>query len=427
MKEHIHRQRDFLQNITIALLSVTAVLLFTQTQVHNLNADSSYLFLLSGADTATSADTAVQSNGSLSAPVRVAVTGPYGRYGSVALTTSDETFEPLRTLLEQALGSAQAYTPVDTQAFLGALSTTPSVYYDFLSTLPLSVLAELASGDIFAQRLVAAEYEGRVALYLWNSNNSDCLRCDTALSPEDLEEIISQYEPSGAFFAFEGTDPNARKMAPYSLFLEENPSLPLLTVSTHLSDADRLLTTLGFNPNTHTRYGGSEGTEEVIVERERTLRIRSDGTVIYQGGGDTALSIKAAGDIPTLSEATAKTTSLLNTILSPIIGEASLYLERIQQNASTTTLHFGYHINGVPIRFSDGYPAALITLSGATVSTMTLRIRQYTSNESTSLLLPLRQALAIAALQPNEELSIGYIDNGSGTANAAWLTDPSID
>ena len=40
----------------------------------------------------------------------------------------------------------------------------------------------------------------------------------------------------------------------------------------------------------------------------------------------------------------------------------------------------------------------------------------------TSLLLPLRQALAIAARREGAELSIGYVDSG-GLASARWLAE----
>jgi len=46
-------------------------------------------------------------------------------------------------LLEQALGSAQAMTISSSHSFLSALNGT-SVYYDFLTPLPLSILADLA-------------------------------------------------------------------------------------------------------------------------------------------------------------------------------------------------------------------------------------------------------------------------------------------
>ena len=52
---------------------------------------------------------------------------------------------------------------------------------------------------------------------------------------------------------------------------------------------------------------------------------------------------------------------------------------------------------------------------------MTCRIRQYTTEGGTSLLLPLRQALAIAVRQEGAELLIGYADSGSSTVSAGWL------
>ncbi len=53
---------------------------------------------------------------------------------------------------------------------------------------------------------------------------------------------------------------------------------------------------------------------------------------------------------------------------------------------------------------------------------LSLRFRQYTDAGETSLLLPLRQALAIAVQREGGELSIGYVDNGV-TASAKWLAD----
>ena len=70
---------------------------------------------------------------------------------------------------------------------------------------------------------------------------------------------------------------------------------------------------------------------------------------------------------------------------------------------------------------TKGY--AQVTVTDGVVSAMTFRVRQYTVSGSTSLLLPLRQTLAIAAQQEGPELSIGYDDSGAGTAGAAWLAE----
>lgn len=423
MNERSRTRRDFIQNITIAVLTVSAVLLFTQTQISNLGASSTLSRLFSGPDVQSSSVITPQQDAvSPGAPVRVAAASTYGRYGGVAMTTSDEEFLPLRQLLEQALGSVQSLTVSSSQAFREALNRT-SAYYDFLSPLPLSILADLSQTSldedaVFARRLVLAEENGAVALYLWDGANR-CYRSGTALSAGDLNAVVSQYELGNAFFAFEGTGDHV--LAPYSLLPGEEPRLPQLAAVSSLSDTTRLLASLGFNPNTQNRYWESETTEVISESNGRTLRLSTDGTVVYQSGDDPTLSIQAAGEVPSMVEAASEVRLLLSELLAPVMGDAQMYLEQIQQVGAATTLRFGYQAGGVPIRFADGGCAAHVTLSGTTVSSMELRIRQYTVTENDSLLLPLRQALAIAA--GGAELSIGYADSGGDTVSAAWLAD----
>ena len=113
MDERRRKRRDFFQNIAIVLLTLSAAFLIAQTQLYSLgvNAGSGYFQYLSGSTSQApgGAQTALTS---LSAPVRLAVTGVYGgRYGSVTLTTTDEDFEPVGGLLREALRSVQSFTP----------------------------------------------------------------------------------------------------------------------------------------------------------------------------------------------------------------------------------------------------------------------------------------------------------------------------
>lgn len=421
-------RRDFIQNITIVVLTLTAVALLAQSQLYNLKSDDSGLGRLLTTTVSPSSDSAAATDlNSLSSPVRAAVTGAYGRYASVSLSTTDEEFLPLRTLLGEVLGSAKTFSPCTASDFQSALSGV-SVYYDFLEPLPLSVLAALmgetsSAADISARYVVVFAQSQKVHVCLWDGQQT-YLAADTAVILADLEGAVSAYELTGAAFAFDNAevDPLYSAVSPYSLFPAELPQLPVLAASNPLSDTSALLTALGFNPHTNNRYQESSGTE-VILEGDQTLRIGADGLVSYQCGSEPTITIKSAEEIPTVNEAAVGTLSLVSSLLGSSSGDASLYLVSVRQSGSATTLHFGYQSGGVPIRFSDGRGAAEVTLSGNAVTSLWVRFRQYTASAENSLLLPVRQALAVAASYEGAELSISYADDGADTVSAQWMAN----
>jgi len=426
MNEKKRSRRDFIQNITIALLSVTMVLLFTRTQAFILGTESEFFASLS--TSAPQADSSSAGHATaLSYPVHVAVTGPYGRYGNITLTTSnEEVFAILGRLVRDAFDSAGPFSICDKTEFLSALKNT-SVYYDFLTALPVSVLSEVSGisreSNESARRLAIAKVDDAVVLYLWGEGDR-CLRASTAISPADLESAADSYELGNAVFALDIIEeyPQAQKLSPCSLFLEELPPFPILTSEVPVFSISQLLSTLQFNPNTNSRYTESSGTE-VVMDAGRSVRIRADGSVHYQSNDESTLSIDAVDEQPTLAEAVDGVSTLLNTLLSSTNSEATPFLEGISQSEHSTTLTFGYQINGVPVAFSNGKPAASVTLSGTVVSSLTLQFRQYTSTAANTVLLPLRQALAIASQHQGSELSIGYVDDGSMQAHATWLAE----
>lgn len=425
MDTKARRRRDLLQNIAIALLSVTALVLFTQSQLIFLGAGSGYLSRLSGAGSDSGGRPIPEETAVLAAPVRVAVTGDYGRYGSLCLTTADASFAPLRRRLEEALGSAQTFAPATAEAFRSALAGT-SLYYDFLSPLPLSLLAGPEGGaraeeGLSVRRLVIAAEGEAVRLYLWDGGDG-YYSSGTAVPPESLAETAEGYELGSAIFAMDRPGTAFDALEPCSLLPAELPALPVLSAANALDSGDRVLSALNFNPHTKSRYVDSGGTE-VIMEGDRSLSLRPDGTALYKSGGDGAVTLPGAGEHAALREAVQGSAALLNTLLGGTAGDAALYLESVRQSGDTVTLQFGYQTGGVPIRFSDGGHAAQVTLNGPVVSALSLRFRQYTADRDPSLLLPLRQALAIAGDHPGAELTLGYADQGGGTVSAAWLSD----
>lgn len=416
MNDKLRQRRDFIQNIIITVLTVFAVLLFLQTQFNALGPTSPLHRLLRGPGQ-NGANDAVQAQ-SLSAPVRWAVSSPYGRCAAASTLETDET---LRGLLREALGSTGTFSACGKEDFLGALQEGVSVYFDFFSPLPLSVLAEKAGAsaadETAARYLVLSGTETDTVLYVWDGGE-DCRRCTTAVSRKTLDDTLAGYELGSAAFAMDLDTPNADALASCSLFLYETPALPILTALTPDYDRNTLLAGLGFNPNTKNSY--TDNDTEVISEEGRSLRLRADGDITYQGG-DGTLRIDSADTLPTLAEAADGAGTLVSSLLSASAGEEALYLTGVRRSGETTTVTFGYHSGGVPIRFSDGEDAACVTLDGAAVTALTLRVRHYAASQNDSVLLPLKQALAIAARYPGGELWIGYADQSGATVDAAWL------
>ena len=416
------RGRDFIQNITITLLLLSALFLFSRTQFFQLGAavgSGTWQRLTAPAGDQT-AD--APASDTLSAPVRAAVTGEYGRYGSVSLTTDSEDFTPIKTLLREVLGSARSRIDASAAAFQAALGK-PSVYCDFLEALPVPYLADLmgvtVESPLSVRALAAAEQNGQIVLLLWDGG-ARYYQCATAAQPSTLTDVLDHFELGVTAFAFEDLSGYGQQLAPLSLFPDPLPELPQLTVAESAVSTETLLSVLSFNPPTNSRYTDAGGAE-VVVEGDRVVRISGSGSFSYTSGGETALSVETAGGLPAPGEAVSDVLALLDQLTPE--GDARLYLLSWRQTGSETVMTFGYQSGGVPIRFADGSAAAEVTLTGSAVSALSLRCRQYSAVSAASPLLPLRQAMAIAGRTEGAELSIGYADTGAYPLSAVWLTD----
>ena len=190
------RHRDFIQNITITLLTLSAVFLFSRTQFFQLGAPggSGYWEPQTAPIGSREPDTALSDR--LLAPVRLAVSGEYGRYGSVSLTTGGEEFTPVQTLLREVIGSARSLSDSSWAVFRAALET-PSVYCDFLSALPVEYLSDLMGAEtdlsLTVRGLAAAEQGDQVILLLWDGG-SRYYQCATAVQRSALQEVLEQFD-----------------------------------------------------------------------------------------------------------------------------------------------------------------------------------------------------------------------------------------
>ena len=88
------RYRDFIQNITITFLALLSLFLFSRTQFFQLGAAAGSGTWQRLTAPASDQISDAPASDTLSAPVRAAVTGEYGRYGSISLTTDSERLHP---------------------------------------------------------------------------------------------------------------------------------------------------------------------------------------------------------------------------------------------------------------------------------------------------------------------------------------------
>ena len=422
MNEPLRRSRkNRVQNVLIVLLSLSAAALFFRTQALPRAAGSSAGFL-SGASAAQETDVPSALTG-IAAPVRLAVIGAYGRYGSVRLTTADEAFAQPGSLLRMALGSAGGAEGCSEEDFRSALSGT-SLYYDFTSVLPLSVLGGFVGAEtsaaVSARRLLLAEDGGNAVLYL--SDGTQYRRCSTAVSSAELEAAVSAYQLGNAAFAYELNTQTA--LDRYSLLLTgELPDFPVLSASP-VSGADAQsaqLTALGFNPHTNSRY--TDGGTEVVMDGERTVRLEPDGEVIYRDGSSEPAVHIVGGQNPTAPEAVLGAWQLLCAAADGRTGDAALYLRSATADGDSWTLTFDYQSDGTPILRGNGGVAAQVTLRGTGVTSLSLWARSYTAGKDASLLLPLTQALAVAEAEGGADLKICYTDSGADAVSAGWVAE----
>ena len=407
---------NMLQNIMILLLSVSALLLFIRQQT-----GSSLASLIDPGQTGSDAAAAsAESLTSVDTVVRIAVSGSYGRYGDLHMTSTSDGFARIRNLLQEALGSAGSPTVCAEQDFRTALDST-SIYCDWTTPLPMPVVAGIVGAstpvqDLNVRRMALSVEQDTVTLFF--TNDARYLRCTTKVSVEALLNLISGVQMDTVAFAYELDDSAS---SPYSLLhTGELRNYPLLTSVSAAQSPDSLLSALGFNPNTNSRYTESNGTE-VVRDGERTLRIEPDSTLLYDGGGTVTPETSLSGDVASTEDAVLCAFRSLNRLISN--SEANLCLKNVQATQNGWLVTFDYHVNGVLLRLSSGEPAAQAEVDTTGVTSFAIRLRRYSASESEySLLLPLLQALAIASDGDGGELSICYVDSGA-SASAAWLEE----
>lgn len=414
---------DYLQNLTLILLTVSALLILSRLPSIGSNWSPRVQALLSSGSSNTSQEQTVNLNDTIST-VHLVVTdnSEYGRYSQLYASVSDSTFDQISPLFREALGSATPVGTVSDRDLRIALGT-PNLYIDLTRQLPLQIIAAWLGEQVNFLRNVRAmalttEASNIATLYLID-NDGTVFRYDTALTVSAVADVAVQFSPNGGAFAFESS---FSALSPYTVLMAEiNPLSNYYSALPDGYSAYNLLTALEFNPHTNSRYFESSGTE-VVEGSPGTLRIGLGGTVSYSGDGNSTSFYQVASSGETVSVADALNAAcLLAQALTEGTNASPLYLHSVESTDSGWHIAFRYQAGNIPIRLSGGGDALTVTVTDHNITAFSYQCRSYIPAEETTVLLPPAMATAIASIHPGAGLSICYVDSGEEHMIARWI------
>lgn len=424
MDKQTKQRRDRLQNLLIVLLSISALFLFSLTQSELLHWDffPDAPSLSGGSQDGT--PSGISRLQELDWPVTLVISDSTGDRRYQQLTTSDSAFTTVEGLWEDALRQIASSEVIGYEDFEKALRL-PGIYTAFPSPVPVCILSArlgLSTEDTTPLlRLLLASDGGRIFLLL--STGETYYRCSTALTGEDLTATAEQLSGEACLFAFEQEN---SALHPLTVLPDVLPRYHTLNAAAAQEEnvTEELLVFFGFNTHTTNRYTEASGTE-VVMEAPRRLSVSPAGYISYIGTTSYApdgfrLSESSS---PSVSELVGGAYGLLQHLPGLQTGEERLYLSRVESSPEEglCTLCFSYMTNGLPVICSDGSAAAEITVTDGIITELSVLRRSYTAADSLSLLLPVRQASAIAANHAGLEMALSYVDSGSNPVQVSWL------
>lgn len=415
------RQIDRVENILIALLALSALLLVGKTGMFQTvtgqtgqNAPASF----SGAQ----GNTLSRGN-----PVGLMVQNQYGRYGlCYDQAAADSLYEKgLGNLLNQALAAMGDPQPVTQESWMQAVTQQETwVFYDFLYDVSFSHQDNRGEGK--GRRFFLTGHNDRAeTLYYQNGESGDFYTAQIREGEVPLPAILSTLAPNEAHFAFEDQD-LAEVFPPAMLVLPKAPSCPVYTASNPLADLDEgatraYLEKLGFNLRATTVYESVDGS--VIREGTDTLRIQEDGTLIYHGAESGEARWQALSQRE--KDQQIKAQEVLDLLTGDLMGQGKLFCQSITTLADgETELIFCCLLSGAQVELWEEGWTARVVFQGEVLTAFELHLRRYEQTQDTCAILPHRQAAAVAETmgQSGKELQLCYTDDGAGSpVTADWV------
>ncbi len=447
MKGKYRRALETGKTILIVLLTLSAVFLAGQTKIYSsapASQQSGWLGFVTNlfaplGNSGAGNNPEQTGKESRLLPVRLAVRNEDGCYGVQYNTqaASDDFELRLGTLLGDALADAGTPFEVSEAVWREALGKThPAVYYDFMSSIPLSALSSWLTGGENAyltgsvRRLVLASGNGAAILYYEDTGSGKFYACST---PENtlvrLTDTVKNYVPNNASFAFQNEE-QFGKLDPYDMLLPTTPTPAVFEVSNPISftgesgdTQNKLLKALSFHPQTSSGYQAPDAW--VVREGTDNLRISDNGTVTFHSSDAADPRYPVSGSAqPDEGEILEAAYDLAEDSIGLWCGEAQIYYEGTEAlEDGTTALYFSYVLDGAVVKlYEDGY-AARFVIRDNYISDFVLHFREYRATGETTILLPELQATAAmdALGLTKSELTLCYQDGGKSQVVAGWV------
>ena len=366
-------------------------------------------------------------SGSVAAPLRMAVMNAGGSCAVQYTEQLQSLFSRVAPVLGEVLSAAGTPEQVDRAHWEAALVTAPGAYFDFQTGVPFPVLTGWLSDrsnprltDAARHMLLSGGEQG-VQLYYRSARDGAFYVCSApSVSADYLKTITEQEEANGAIFAYQSV--HYERIAPDTLIDAQTPTPRMFSVSLPLMQEEgrleELLDRLSFPVGITTVYETPEGRR--ARSGNDTLTILNNGTVVYDGEEDRYGV--APGETPLVS-AVESARELVCGVLEPWCGQARVYLSGIEGlGQDSWRICFGYALDNIPVRVGEGGYAAQVLVEQGYIRELELRLRTYTAQDSTTLLLPARQAAAILADgdRQGSALELCYQEHGD-TAIAGWI------
>lgn len=422
MRRKLSRQRlDQLENLLIVLLACSAIFLMGKTG----------MFQTLTGNTAGQTGTSVYAGDqgvtlSRGNPVGLMVQTQTGRFGvQYDQEQVDSLYSGgLEQLLLRSLTAMEGTKSITQEEWQQTITQSDSwVCYDFLVNVSFRGQNDQAvsAGRLF---LVTAQ-GGRVdSLSYYEEESGEYYTGRIKDGSISLPASLESLPVNDSHFAFEL--PELANLCPgSSMVLTQAPICPVYTSTSPLADLDEtgrqsLLEKLDFNARAASVYESADGT--VIREGADTLRLQTDGTVLFHGAESGEARYQAlsqqAWDLQSKAE------EILDQLMADLPGAGSLRCQSIETlEDGQVEMTFCYLLNGAWVQLGEEGWAARFSFRDSRLSSFELRLRQYEKTDQLCAVLPLRQAAAAAGAmgQSGKELQLCCRDDGSGQTSTAWI------